>query len=365
MADGPLVFNKNVEGNEVLDVLSKYGRSFSLLRIPYALKLLIQELQTMNVQMRIVTEDNIDQLLNLSYQSRNIDKLLHIDGERDIKVIIENYKKSIEAKVREAESGARIYQHEKFQLENAIKEKEPQEFDFGQPIVNVEEQEETNTESPAYPDVSPAYEPGSQELDVNATSPAYMPSPYEETENIAENGIASVGGNIAHVFMNPQMNQAFNMLSGDKQSALLQMDQAKREIVMREIMRQTQVQSSQMIQQPQSHVGGGGLTDYFTRLPIPHQIGALKTEYSNISKGLNKLGGSIHDKLTTTIIKPQTINQQIEEKFPLLVPDFKTDKGESNNDTMDSNNSSSNTYSNDTSSSSSSNSDSTVKRISI
>mgnify|MGYP000698678830 CR=1 FL=1 len=56
-------------------------------------KLLIQELQVMNVQMRIITEDNIDQLTNLSYQSRNIDKLLHIDHgedgkvERDIKEI--------------------------------------------------------------------------------------------------------------------------------------------------------------------------------------------------------------------------------------------------------------------------------------
>jgi hypothetical protein len=107
-ADGPLVFSTSKEGDQVLDAFSVYGRSFSLLRIPYALKLLIQELQVMNIQMRIITEDNIDQLLNLSYQSRNIDKLLNIDngdpnGEkvnRDIKEIIENYKKNMEVKAK-------------------------------------------------------------------------------------------------------------------------------------------------------------------------------------------------------------------------------------------------------------------------
>jgi hypothetical protein len=93
-ADGPLVFNKNVEGQEVLNAISKFGRSFSIVRIPFALKLLIQELQVMNIQMRVITEDNIDQLMNLSYQSRNIDKLLHIDPtgvQQEVNLIIENY----------------------------------------------------------------------------------------------------------------------------------------------------------------------------------------------------------------------------------------------------------------------------------
>jgi hypothetical protein len=107
-ADGPLVFSVSKDGDQVLDAFSFYGRSFSLLRIPYALKLLIQELQVMNIQMRIITEDNIDQLLNLSYQSRNIDKLLGIDNgdqesekvQRDIKEIIENYKKDMGVKAK-------------------------------------------------------------------------------------------------------------------------------------------------------------------------------------------------------------------------------------------------------------------------
>jgi DNA-directed RNA polymerase II subunit RPB2 len=104
-SDGPLMFSNSKEGQPVLDAFSVYGRSFSILRIPYALKLLMQELQVMNVQMRVITEDNVDQLLNLSYQSQNIDKLLGIDhGEdglanREISEIIENYKKQTTEKV--------------------------------------------------------------------------------------------------------------------------------------------------------------------------------------------------------------------------------------------------------------------------
>jgi hypothetical protein len=115
-ADGPLVFSTSKDGGQVLDAFSVYGRSFSLLRIPYALKLLIQELQVMNIQMRIITEDNIDQLLSLSYQSKNIDKLLNIDhgdenGEmvqRNIKEIIDNYKKNMSAKANVVVQEARV-----------------------------------------------------------------------------------------------------------------------------------------------------------------------------------------------------------------------------------------------------------------
>ena len=66
-ADGPLKFNENLEGAQILNSVSRFGRSFSILRIPYALKLLIQELQTMNIQLRIITDENIDQMMNLSY----------------------------------------------------------------------------------------------------------------------------------------------------------------------------------------------------------------------------------------------------------------------------------------------------------
>lgn len=71
--DGPIKFD-SVNGEERLECISRFGRSFSILRIPYALKLLLYELQTMNIQMRIITEDNIDQIANMNF-SNNILKL--------------------------------------------------------------------------------------------------------------------------------------------------------------------------------------------------------------------------------------------------------------------------------------------------
>jgi len=57
-----------------LEHVTRFGRNFSIVSIPYSMKLLMQELQTMNVQMRIITDDNIRQLENMSY-SDNIGKL--------------------------------------------------------------------------------------------------------------------------------------------------------------------------------------------------------------------------------------------------------------------------------------------------
>lgn len=77
-ADGPVKFYSTVDNNFRVDQITKYGRSFSLLRIPYSMKLLIQELQVMNVQLRIITEDNVDTLTSMSF-SDNIIKLT--DGD--------------------------------------------------------------------------------------------------------------------------------------------------------------------------------------------------------------------------------------------------------------------------------------------
>jgi hypothetical protein len=66
-ADGPLKFSENFENSMNLEVISKYGKSFSIIRVPYCFKLLIHELQVMNIQMRIITEDNIEQLTSMNY----------------------------------------------------------------------------------------------------------------------------------------------------------------------------------------------------------------------------------------------------------------------------------------------------------
>ena len=75
LADGPIKFNGALNSeNMKIQTLSKYGRSFSIVRVPFAFKLLMQELATMNVQMRLITEANVDQMTNLSF-SDNLQRL--------------------------------------------------------------------------------------------------------------------------------------------------------------------------------------------------------------------------------------------------------------------------------------------------
>jgi len=74
MVDGPLKFVGNLENSLNIVPISRFGRSFSIVDVPYAFKLLYQELLTMNVQMRFITADNIDQLVPL-IKTDNIEKL--------------------------------------------------------------------------------------------------------------------------------------------------------------------------------------------------------------------------------------------------------------------------------------------------
>ena len=51
MSDGPIQFVGTLDDHLNIENVSRFGRSFSIVRIPYSFKLLLQELQTMNVQM--------------------------------------------------------------------------------------------------------------------------------------------------------------------------------------------------------------------------------------------------------------------------------------------------------------------------
>jgi len=79
MADGPIKYTGSLDGKDMnIENVTKFGRNFSVVAVPYSFKLLLQELQTMNIQMRIITEDNIQQFENMSY-SKNIEKLMFTD----------------------------------------------------------------------------------------------------------------------------------------------------------------------------------------------------------------------------------------------------------------------------------------------
>ena len=94
MADGPIQFSTSIDGKTVaIDHITRFGRDFSVVAIPYTLKLLIQELQAINVQLRIITEDNIQHIENLAY-SDNIDKLT-LQSNTNMKQLVESIRQKL------------------------------------------------------------------------------------------------------------------------------------------------------------------------------------------------------------------------------------------------------------------------------
>jgi DNA-directed RNA polymerase II subunit RPB2 len=96
MADGPIQFADTLTSadNQALNVekVTRFGRSFSVVRVPYAFKLLMQELQAMNVQMRVLTEDNIDQIASMSFSTTTMNLGGAANLIRENKVVIGNNK---------------------------------------------------------------------------------------------------------------------------------------------------------------------------------------------------------------------------------------------------------------------------------
>jgi len=300
-SDGPLVYNTSVDGKMVLNVFSRFGRSFSVLRIPYALKLLIQELQVLNIQMRLITEENIDQLMNLSYQSRNIQKLLHIEEpeneallKEEIKNVITNYQKEIENKVKQVGIDINEKKKKDLQLSQEMKQLEPQSLD----ISISPEEESSNLE---YPSVSPAYiPPGAYYRDSDQEAYALEGSPTSEEYNpfikgeMEKNGKSSEEWSVhSIVFDEEPLNDAFNKLPNNKQSTILQLPPSQRELVMTEIVKESERQprtpDSQGYVIPSNEARGliphpkysGELNDSFMSLPKEEQINLLQLSYEN------------------------------------------------------------------------------------
>jgi DNA-directed RNA polymerase II subunit RPB2 len=156
MADGPIQFTTSIDGKTTtIDHITRFGRDFSVVSIPYTMKLLIQELQTINVQLRIITEDNISQIESMAY-SNNLEKLSLIPNATPGK-IIERVKTSIE------------------------------QANIPGPAPTSESPiyEPTTPENVPFANVSPAYIPGSPEYPngspvyIPEGSPGYIPSSPE------------------------------------------------------------------------------------------------------------------------------------------------------------------------------------------
>ena len=183
MADGPLRFFRSETGKGfALDTMTKYGRRFSVISIPYSLKLLIQELAAINIQLRIVTEDNLQQIDSMAF-SDNMNKLtLNSDMTPDKLV------KEMERALRTGEAPVRTprplnskeeleYDREQMEIEATNKAKREFQEKERQRRENLSPQSPQYPQgSPAYPDVSPAYEPPEGYVsEYPQTSPAYVP----------------------------------------------------------------------------------------------------------------------------------------------------------------------------------------------
>ena len=187
-ADGPVKFHTNPDGTMNVQNISKFGRSFSLVRIPYSFKLLIQELQTMNIQMRIITDENIDQMLSLSY-SNNIDKLLNntysdnVFEEEDFAKLNNSFKMNI-IKLKSDIKNSLTRETKNVdlnKLENIINDTNDTE-DKNLPNIPIDIKPEDSSvsvsapseESVPYAPGSPAYQPYSEE-NIPGTSSPYVP----------------------------------------------------------------------------------------------------------------------------------------------------------------------------------------------
>jgi len=153
MADGPLKFIGSLENDELrLEHITKFGRNFSVVCIPYSFKLLIQELQTINAQIRIITEDNIDQLESMSF-SKNIQKLTDDN---------------------EATPGSIISA-----IQSRISQKQLDRSDTPSGDYTLTPPPKTDDESPVYVPGSPAYAP--------AYDPNSPPFPHDSTDSSVYN----------------------------------------------------------------------------------------------------------------------------------------------------------------------------------
>ena len=216
-SDGPLNFHTNPDGTMNVKNISRFGRSFSILRIPYALKLLIQELQVMNVQMKIITDDNIDQLMSMSF-SNNIQKLLKTENnnlEEVINEFINTTNRKLNKPVKSIveaipESKIELPEYENEQVESSVSSVP---FATGSPAYIPTEAEIGEIDMAGYNPFS-----DNDSVPTATGSPAYLPSNspinnYKGNSNSPEYDVMAGGGGLNSFFETLPENRKQQILS--------------------------------------------------------------------------------------------------------------------------------------------------------
>ena len=62
LVDGPVKYNPENKQDITGVKMTKFGKEFSIVEVPYCFKLLLQELSSMNIQMRLITNENIHEM---------------------------------------------------------------------------------------------------------------------------------------------------------------------------------------------------------------------------------------------------------------------------------------------------------------
>jgi len=178
MADGPVQYTGSLEtGDMKLQQVTQHGRAFSLVKIPYVMKLFMQEMLAIGVQMRLITEDNIQQMENMSF-SHNLELIMASETpnrQPQVKITPKEVIQNIQAKLGRRQ--ANLPDTPPSSIPRAIEEEDLPPYTPETP-----ETPQNQTSSPEYAPYSPAALP--QEITPpNPDSPEYQSTtpPYPPT----------------------------------------------------------------------------------------------------------------------------------------------------------------------------------------
>jgi len=181
-ADGPIQFATGLEKDSFgmrIKTVSRFGRSFSIVKIPYSLKLLIQELHTMNVVTRIITDDNISQLSSLSY-SDTFQSTIHVDSTETLETSMKQYLEKLRISYL-TDKKVEVTQNieERILSEDIEKQKEGERLtdssEYIVPNSDTKKSEERSTDSSEY--IVPNYDNDLPGLRLKLPSDSYEKSP--------------------------------------------------------------------------------------------------------------------------------------------------------------------------------------------
>jgi len=159
MLDGKLKLSEPISDNSRIESISKHGFSFSIVEIPYCLKLLIHELQSMNIAIKLITDDNIDQLNTMNY-SVDVNKYDEATHNHNIEL---KYIKHVRELREKQDENNKLLRDLKYREEEDTEEKSSIESPEYHPITPGD----TPQESPEYHPITPG--------DTPQESPEYHP----------------------------------------------------------------------------------------------------------------------------------------------------------------------------------------------